>query len=295
MQYTPYRDFLAKTFPSYPKIRKLPLNGGMTCPNLDGTKSFSGCSYCNNKSFSPVWDLAKTDIITQLEKFLPPLKNKYPKAGVLAYFQPYTNTYAPASRLREIFTPVLMHPDIAGISIGTRPDCLPDETVALLAEMNQVKPIIVEVGLQTSNDKTLVAINRKHTFNEFKEAVERLHKAGLIVTTHLIVGLPHETLDDFKATAQAVKNLPIAAVKIHPLHIVCGTALAKEYADAEFELLSFEAYTEAVAEMIKILGKEIAIERFSGESPDDLLIGPSWAGERDRIIKEVEKLLSLKS
>lgn len=295
MLYTPYRDFLAQTFPSFPKVRKLPLNGGMTCPNLDGTKSFSGCSYCNNKSFSPVWDLAKTDVLIQLERFLPPLKKKYPKAGVLAYFQPYTNTYAPTARLKELFSPVLFHDDIAGIAIGTRPDCLPDETIALLAEMNQVKPIIVEVGLQTSNDKTLIAINRKHSFSEFEDAVNRLHKANLIVTTHLIVGLPGETIVDFKATAQAVKDLKIAAVKIHPLHIVCGTALAKEYANGEFELLSFESYCEAVAEMIHILGKEIAIERFSGESPDDLLIGPQWAGERDKIIREVEKLLSFMS
>ena len=293
MLYTPYRDFLAKTFPTHAKIRKLPLSGGMTCPNLDGTKSFSGCSYCNNKSFSPVWDLAKVSALNQIEQRLPSLKAKHPKAGVLAYFQPYTNTYAPASRLKEIFTPVLNHIDIAGIAIGTRPDCLPDDTIALLAEMNLVKPIIVEVGLQTSNDKTLVAINRKHTFLEFKNAVERLQQANLIVTTHLIIGLPGETLEDFKATAKAVKSLNIAAVKLHPLHIVCGTALAKEYANAEFELLSFEAYCEAAAQMIHILGKEVAIERFSGESPDEMLIGPSWAGDRERIIREVEKLLSL--
>lgn len=294
MLYTPYRDFLKQLFPTYPKIRKLPLNGGMTCPNLDGSKGNLGCTYCSNKAFSPVWDLDKTDILCQLEKFLPPLKKKYPDAGVLAYFQPYTNTYAPINKLKEVFLPILEHPEVVGIAIGTRPDCLPVETIDFLAEMNREKPIIVEVGLQTSNDETLKAVNRKHSFAEFKDAVERLHIAKLIVTTHLIVGLPHENLEDFKATAHAVKTLNVGAVKIHPLHLIKGTTMAQQYANGDFELLSFDAYCEAVAQMIRILGKGVAIERFSGENPSDLLLGPSWIAERDRIVKEVEKLLSLK-
>ena len=291
MHYKPYRDLLLELFPNYLKVRKLPLNGGMSCPNLDGTKGFSGCSYCNNRSFSPVFDQAKVSIEEQLENFVPKLRDKYPNAGILAYLQPYTNTHAPLAHLREIIDPIVKHKEIAGLAIGTRPDCLEDEKIEYLAELNRKKPIIVEIGLQTANDMTLAGINRRHTLAEFEDAVKRCQAAGLTVTTHVIVGLPGEKMDDFKRTAQVVHDLNLAAVKIHPLHIVVGTAMAQDYINKEFKLLSFEEYCEAVAEMIKIIGTDIAIERFSGESPSELLIAPDWCGERDRIIATVEKLL----
>ena len=291
MHYKPYRDLLLELFPNYLKVRKLPLNGGMSCPNLDGTKGFSGCSYCNNRSFSPVFDQAKVSIQEQLEKFVPKLRDKYPNAGILAYLQPYTNTHAPLEHLREIIDPIVKHKEIAGLAIGTRPDCLEDDKVAYLAELNQKKPIIVEIGLQTANDLTLAGINRRHTLAEFEDAVKRCQAAGLTVTTHVIVGLPGEKMEDFKRTAQVVHDMNLAAVKIHPLHIVVGTALAQDYINKEFKLLTFEEYCEAVAEMIKIIGTDIAIERFSGESPSEMLIAPDWCGERDKIIATVEKLL----
>ena len=203
MHYTPYRDLLLKIFPNYLKVRKLPLNGGMSCPNLDGTKGFSGCSYCNNRSFSPVFDQAKVSIQEQLDTFVPRLREKYPNAGILAYLQPYTNTHAPLEHLRGIIDPIIKHKEVAGLAIGTRPDCLEDEKIAYLAEMNRKKPIIVEIGLQTANDLTLA---------EFEDAVKRCQAAGLTVTTHVIVGLPGETLGDFKKTAQVVHDLHLAAV-----------------------------------------------------------------------------------
>ena len=291
MHYKPYRDLLLELFPNYLKVRKLPLNGGMSCPNLDGTKGFSGCSYCNNRSFSPVFDQAKVSICEQLEKFVPKLREKYPHAGILAYLQPYTNTHAPLEHLREIIDPIIKHKEIAGLAIGTRPDCLENEKIEYLAELNSKKPIIVEIGLQTANDLTLAGINRRHTLAEFEDAVKRCQAAGLTVTTHVIVGLPGETMDDFKHTAQVIHDLKLAAVKIHPLHIVVGTVMAQDFANREIKLLTFEEYCEAVAEMIKIIGPDIAIERFSGESPSELLIAPDWCGERDKIIATVEKLL----
>ena len=291
MHYKPYRDLLLELFPNYLKVRKLPLNGGMSCPNLDGTKGFSGCSYCNNRSFSPVFDQAKVSIQEQLEKFVPKLRDKYPNAGILAYLQPYTNTHAPLEHLKGIIDPIIKHKEIAGLAIGTRPDCLEDEKIEYLAEINGKKPIIVEIGLQTANDLTLAGINRRHTLAEFEDAVKRCQAAGLTVTTHVIVGLPGEKKDDFKRTAQVVHDMKLAAVKIHPLHIVVGTALAQDYINKEFKLLTFEEYCEAVAEMIKIIGTDIAIERFSGESPSEMLIAPDWCGERDKIIATVEKLL----
>lgn len=292
MHYTPYRELLLKVFPNYLKVRKLPLNGGMSCPNLDGTKSYSGCSYCNNRSFSPVYDLAKVSIQEQLDEFVPKLRDKYPNAGILAYLQPYTNTHAPLEHLMGIINPIIRHKEIAGLAIGTRPDCLESDKVAYLGEVNQEKPVIVEIGLQTANDMTLAAINRRHTLAEFEDAVKRCQSVGLTVTTHVIVGLPGETMEDFKRTAQVVRDLNLAAVKIHPLHIVTGTAMAQDFIAGEFKLLEFEQYCEAVAEMIKIIGTETAIERFSGESPSDMLIAPNWCGERDKIIATVEELLS---
>lgn len=292
MEYTPYRDFLKKTFPNYAKVRKLPLNAGMSCPNLDGTKGSHGCSYCNNKSFSPVFSQAKVSMQEQLQKFIPKLKAKYPNAGILAYMQPYTNTYAPLSRLKEIFDIVINNIDIAGIAIGTRPDCLEQEKVDYLAELNKQKPIIVEIGLQTANDNTLKAINRGHTLKEFEDAVVRVQAKGLIATTHVIVGLPGESIEDFCNTAHVIKELHLSAVKIHPLHIVKNTAMAIDYEKGNIKLLTFDKYCEAVAKMIQIIGTETAIERFSGESPSDLLIAPSWSGERDKIISTVQKLLS---
>ncbi len=291
MHYKPYRDLLLELFPNYLKVRKLPLNGGMSCPNLDGTKGYSGCSYCNNRSFSPVFDQAKVSIQEQLEKFVPKLRDKYPNAGILAYLQPYTNTHAPLEHLKGIIDPIIKHKEIAGLAIGTRPDCLEDEKIEYLAEINGKKPIIVEIGLQTANDLTLAGINRRHTLAEFEDAVKRCQTAGLTVTTHVIVGLPGEKMEDFKRTAQVVRDMKLAAVKIHPLHIVVGTALAQDYINKEFKLLTFEEYCEAVAEMIKIIGTDIAIERFSGESPSEMLIAPDWCGERDKIIATVEKLL----
>lgn len=291
MSYTPYRNLLLKIFPNYLKVRKLPLNGGMTCPNLDGTKGFSGCSYCNNRSFSPVFDQAKVSIQEQLEKFIPFIRHKYPHAGILAYLQPYTNTHAPLEHLRGIIDPIINHNEIAGLAIGTRPDCLEDEKIEYLAELNRKKPIIVEIGLQTANDLTLAGINRHHTLKEFEDAVMRCKAMGLIVTTHVIVGLPGESMNDFKYTAQVIHDMKLAAVKIHPLHIVVGTVMAQDYIAGEIKLLEFEEYCDAVAEMIKIIGPETAIERFSGESPSEMLLAPSWCGERDRIIAEVLKRL----
>ncbi|MDD7299996.1 TIGR01212 family radical SAM protein [Fibrobacter intestinalis] len=289
--YTTYREFLAKIFPSWKRVRKLPLNGGMSCPNLDGTRGFGGCCYCNNKSFSPVWDKAGQSVQEQMAEYLPRIRRKYKDAGILAYFQPYTNTYAPVKRLREIYEPAFASDEVVGVSIGTRPDCVPPDVMELLEYENSRKPVILELGLQTANDETLKAIGRGHSVAEFEDAVKRAHSAGLWVTSHVILGLPGETLKDFEKTAEVIRDLGISAVKIHPLHIVRDTRLAESYRRGEFELLSFEAYCEAVARFIRIVGKDVAIERFSGEAQNETLVAPDWTGDRNRIVSQVERLL----
>lgn len=289
--YTIYREFLAKIFPSWKRVRKLPLNGGMSCPNLDGTRGFGGCCYCNNKSFSPVWDKAGQSVQEQIAEYLPRIRRKYKDAGILAYFQPYTNTYAPVKRLREIYEPAFASDEVVGVSIGTRPDCLPPDVMELLEYENSRKPVILELGLQTANDETLKAIGRGHSVAEFEDAVKRAHSAGLWVTSHVILGLPGETLKDFEKTAEVIRDLEISAVKIHPLHIVRDTRLAESYRRGEFELLSFEAYCEAVARFIRIVGRDVAIERFSGEAQNETLVAPDWTGDRNKIVSQVERIL----
>ena len=289
--YTTYREFLAKIFPSWKRVRKLPLNGGMSCPNLDGTRGFGGCCYCNNKSFSPVWDKAGQSVQEQMAEYLPRIRRKYKDAGILAYFQPYTNTYAPVKRLREIYEPAFASDEVVGVSIGTRPDCVPPDVMELLEYENSRKPVILELGLQTANDETLKAIGRGHSVAEFEDAVKRAHSAGLWVASHVILGLPGETLKDFEKTAEVIRDLEISAVKIHPLHIVRDTRLAESYRRGEFELLSFEAYCEAVARFIRIVGKDVAIERFSGEAQNETLVAPDWTGDRNRIVSQVERIL----
>lgn len=289
--YTTYREFLAKIFPSWKRVRKLPLNGGMSCPNLDGTRGFGGCCYCNNKSFSPVWDKAGQSVQEQMAEYLPRIRRKYKDAGILAYFQPYTNTYAPVERLREIYEPAFASDEVVGVSIGTRPDCVPPDVMELLEYENSRKPVILELGLQTANDETLKAIGRGHSVAEFEDAVKRAHSAGLWVTSHVILGLPGETLKDFEKTAEVIRDLGISAVKIHPLHIVRDTRLAESYRRGEFELLSFEDYCEAVARFIRIVGKDVAIERFSGEAQNETLVAPDWTGDRNRIVSQVERFL----
>ncbi|WP_308603544.1 TIGR01212 family radical SAM protein [uncultured Fibrobacter sp.] len=289
--YTTYREFLAKIFPSWKRVRKLPLNGGMSCPNLDGTRGFGGCCYCNNKSFSPVWDKASLSVQEQIAEYLPKICRKYKDAGILAYFQPYTNTYAPVPRLREIYEPAFASDEVIGVSIGTRPDCVSPDVLELLEYENSRKPVILELGLQTANDETLKAIGRGHSVAEFEDAVRRAHVAGLRVTTHVILGLPGETMRDFEKTAEVIRDLGISAVKIHPLHIVRDTRLAESYRRGEFELLSFEDYCEAVARFIQIVGKDVAIERFSGEAQNETLVAPDWTGDRNRIVSQVERLL----
>ena len=273
-------------------MRKLPLSGGMSCPNLDGSNGKGGCSYCNNKSFSPVWDKASVSVQEQIAEFLPRIRRKYKDAGILAYFQPYTNTYAPVERLREIYEPAFASNEIAGVAIGTRPDCVPDDVLELLAYENSRKPVILELGLQTANEETLKVIGRGHSVSDFCEASSRAHAAGLLVSSHVILGLPGENFRDFERTAEVIRETKMSAVKIHPLHIVRGTRLAESFARKEFELLSFDDYCKAVARFIQIVGKDVAIERFSGEAQNETLIAPDWCGDRNQIVSKVEESLS---
>jgi len=270
-----YKDFLKEVFPQYERVRKVSLNAGFSCPNLDGTVGTKGCAYCNNKSFSPV-AATKLSVMEQLE-------NGIKDAGVLAYFQSYTNTHASVQKLREVFMPVILHSKVAGIAIGTRPDCLNSDIVELLAELNRIKPIIVEIGVQTANNKTLKNINRNHTAECTCTAALLCKNSELLITAHIIIGLPGEGMKDFANTAKLVGDCKFSAVKIHPLHIVKGTKFAEDFAQGKIELLSMDDYCKAAAGFIRIVQPTVAIERVSAESPADILVAPAWCGQREKI------------
>jgi radical SAM protein (TIGR01212 family) len=270
-----YKDFLKEVFPQYERVRKVVLNAGFSCPKLDGTIGRGGCAYCNNKSFSLV-AATELSVMEQLERGIK-------DSGVLAYFQSYTNTHASVQKLREIFTPVILHSKVAGIAIGTRPDCLNSNVVELLAELNSIKPLIVEIGVQTANDKTLKNINRNHTAECTRTAALLCKNSGLLTTAHIIIGLPGEDAGDFANTAKLVGDCKFSAVKIHPLHIVKGTGFAEEYERGKIKLMSMDDYCRVAAEIIRIVQPAVAIERVSAESPTDMLVAPTWCGQRKKI------------
>jgi len=273
-----YKDFLKEVFPQCERVRKVSLYAGFSCPNIDGTIGKEGCAYCNNKSFSPVAE-TEISIMEQLEIGMKNAK----ASGIVAYFQSYTNTHAPVQKLREIFMPVILHSKVAGLAIGTRPDCLNSDVVNLLAELNSIKPLIVEIGVQSANNKTLKSINRNHTAECARAAALLCKNSKLLTTAHIIIGLPGEGTEDFASTAKLVGDCKFSSVKIHPLHIVKGTRFAEEYAQGKIELMSMDDYCKVAAEVIRIVQPDVAIERVSAEAPEYMLVAPAWCRQREKI------------
>jgi len=299
--YRTYREYLTERFPGLRHVRKVTIDAGFTCPNLDGTKGRGGCNYCDNRSFSPAMSLRGESIRQQLDLQIPRIRTKFPAAGIIAYYQAYTNTYAPVEVLAQVYTPALEHSEVVGLSIGTRPDCLDDNILEYLCQVSRIKPLMLEIGLQTAKDISLAAMGRGHLRADFEDCLVRCtHKImqeralgfpGFDLGTHLIVGLGGESIADFEATARCVAQFPFLAVKIHPLHIVRGTRLAQQWERGEVSMLSFEDYCQGVASIMRILPKSIAIERFTGDAPGDSLLAPPWCGDRNAIVKRVEEIL----
>lgn len=277
-----YKSFLGEIFPMQSKVRKIPVHGGMTCPNLDGKKGTKGCVYCDNKSFSPAAE-SEVHVSLQIEAYLECTARvgfKY-----LAYFQPFSNTYGTVEILKEKFTSALLFEDVIGLCVGTRPDCLDEEKLDMIMNLQKAynKPIIIELGLQSGHDETLKKINRGHTTHEFLSMVSQIRERGLNWTTHVILGLPGETTGHMLETAKLIGALNPGAVKIHPIHVVKDTVLAEWYAEGSFTPLSFEEYINILTQFLEVLSPHTAIERFSGDALGDALIAPDWVGDRVRI------------
>jgi hypothetical protein len=274
--YKDYSDYLAEIFDG--KVQKLSIDADFGCPNRDGTIGTGGCTYCNNRTFSPDFAKRKLDVSGQLAAGKKFFARKYPSMRYLAYFQSYTNTYDSPERLMQLYREALAVDDVVGLIIGTRPDCMPDELLEGLKELNTTQPVFIEYGAESSHNRTLELINRCHTWEQTIDAVKRTADAGLHVGLHLIMGLPGETTEMMLETIDRINELPVQTIKLHQLQIIRGTKLARDIADGLYSVTDFtvEQYIDLCCEVIRRLRKGIAIERFVSQSPANMLISPRW-------------------
>ena len=273
------------------KVYKVTLNGGMSCPNRDGKIGTRGCIFCSAGGSGDFAADAALSITDQIESQISILSQKRPIHKYIAYFQAYTNTYAPVEYLEKIFTEAISHPKIVALSIGTRPDCLSPEIVALLSRLNKQKPVWIELGLQTIHDKTLHAIRSGFTLSQFEQAVSDLHKRNIPVITHLILGLPGETKEDMLSSVRYVGSLPVTGIKLQLLHILKGTDLGTAYMADPFPLFTLEEYCDLIADCIALLPPEIVIHRLTGDGPRNLLLAPLWSTDKKRVLNTIQKCL----
>lgn len=273
------------------KVYKLSLDGGFTCPNRDGTVSTGGCIFCSALGGGEFAERG-TDVSTQLKKAKKRVEAKIKTGKYIAYFQSFTNTYAPAERLKKLFYAAIEPDYIVGLNIATRPDCLPESTVQLLAELNKIKPVTVELGLQTADDAVAEYINRGYKTNIYADAVSRLKIAGLEVITHIIIGLPG---DDPVTTTRFAVACGTDGVKFHLLHILKNTRLAEEYECGRVEALSLEAYAEILKDCIAVLPGEIVVHRITGDGAKKDLIAPLWSADKKKTLNFLNKYLKEKA
>ncbi len=272
--YNDYGTWIRRQFPY--RVQKISIDAGFTCPNRDGRISTGGCIYCDNRTFNPSYCQRRHSVTQQLEEGKRFFAHKYPDMKYLAYFQAFTNTYAPLSQLKALYEEALQVDDIVGIAIGTRPDCVSDELLDYLAELNQRTFVLVEYGIESANNDTLLRINRGHSFEQSQEAIQRTHQRGLLTGAHIILGLPGEDAAESLRQASIISSLPIDILKIHQMQIIRGTRLAEEFAANPFHIYTVDEYIKLIAEYIQRLRPDLILERFVSQSPKELLIAPHW-------------------
>ena len=272
-----YNDFGSWIRTKFPyKVQKISIDAGFSCPNRDGRVGVGGCIYCDNRTFNPSYCMGSKNITDQLNAGKQFFAAKYPEMKYLAYFQAYTNTYAKVELLREMYEEALRVKDVVGIVIGTRPDCVSDELLDYLEELNRHTFVLVEYGIESANDETLKRINRGHDFACCRDAVERTHARGILTGGHIIIGLPGEDAEESLRQAPVISSLPLDILKIHQMQIIKGTRLAQEYAEHPFHVYTVEEYIDVIVRYIRLLRKDLVLERFVSQSPKDLLIAPKW-------------------
>ncbi len=270
------------------KLYKLALDGGFTCPNRDGTLGSRGCIFCLGGS-GAFAEKPRESVTEQIERAKARVEKKNPGGKYIAYFQSYTNTYGPPEKLERLFTEAISHPDVAALSVGTRPDCLPKETVELLSRLNRIKPVWVELGLQTVHEKTAEYIRRGYPLSVYDDAVLRLKAAGLYVVTHMIIGLPGETPEMIYETAKHIGKSGADGIKLQLLHVLKGTDLEHDWREGKFETLSMEEYIEILEGCVRRLPPNMTIHRLTGDGDKKSLIAPLWSADKKRVLNTINE------
>ena len=275
------------------KVYKLSLDGGFTCPNRDGTLGDRGCIFCSGAGSGEFAEKCRGSIAEQMGNAMQRVKSKNKDGKYIAYFQSFTNTYAPTEYLRKLYFEAIEPDYVVGLAVGTRPDCLGDDVIVLLAQINKIKPVSVELGLQTTHEETVQYIRRGYPTDVYVDAVRRLKAAGLEVVTHIILGLPGETVDMMVETTRQAVMAGTDGVKFHMLHVLRGTDLEKDYAAGKFEVMSLEEYGEILKKCISVLPEHIIIHRVTGDGAKKDLIAPLWSGDKKRVLNYLHKVLEM--
>ncbi len=289
MKYTTLNSYLKERFGC--KVYKLAIDGGFTCPNRDGTLGTRGCIFCSKGGSGEFAQSSKLNITEQLEKGKALVENKTKDGKYIAYFQAFTNTYAPVSELRKKYYEAVEHPDTVALSIATRPDCLPDGVLELIKDINQIKPVFVELGLQSIHKKTSDYIRRGYELEVYDKALEKLHNIGVNVVTHLIIGLPGETEKDMLESVEYVCRVT-DGIKLQLLHVLDGTDLAEEYRQGRVKTLSLEEYADIIKKCVEIIPESVVIHRLTGDGAKKDLIAPLWSADKKTVLNTINKTLS---
>lgn len=290
MEYLSFNKYLKDKFGQ--KVYKISLDGGFTCPNRDGKTGTRGCIFCSKGGSGDFAESREMSITKQIESGKKKVEKKIKSGKYIAYFQAFTNTYAPVEMLRQKYEEAINHSDIVALSIATRPDCLGDDVLRLLDEMNKIKPVFVELGLQTIHQKSAKYIRRGYDLNVYDKAVRDLKKIGVNVVVHVILGLPNESENDMLETVKYVCESGANGIKLQLLHVIDGTDLAKDYEKGLFKTLEFDEYVNLIVKCVKIIPKDIVIHRLTGDGAKKDLIAPLWSADKKRVLNAINKALS---
>ncbi len=290
MKYYSFNQYLKDTFGC--KVYKISINAGFTCPNRDGKIDTRGCIFCSKGGSGDFAEDAELSITEQIESGKKRVEKKIKSGKYIAYFQAFTNTYAPIETLKSKFYEAMEHPDIVALSIATRPDCLPDEVTALLKELNCIKPVFVELGLQTIHEKTADYIRRGYTLDVYDTALQKLKEAGINVVTHIILGLPNETKEDMLNSVDYVCKAGTDGIKLQLLHILKKTDLADEYFNGKVNTLTLDEYIDIIKDCVKIIPNNVVIHRLTGDGAKKDLIAPLWSADKKTVLNKINKALS---
>ncbi|OIP61241.1 MAG: TIGR01212 family radical SAM protein [Nitrospirae bacterium CG_4_9_14_3_um_filter_53_35] len=276
------------------RVHKIPVHAGMTCPNRDGTLGAGGCAYCGPSGSASAWNDPDQPVVRQVSKGMEIARSRFHAEKFIAYFQPFTNTYAPVRRLQRLWDEALRVPNVVGLSVGTRPDCLPEPVLDLFSSYQDRLPYLcLEIGLQSAHDRTLREIRRGHDFACFKDAVSRAQARGIPICAHVILGLPGESEQEMMETVQAVLDMGIQGIKLHHLHIIKGAPLEQEYIQGRVRLFEMEEYVRLVCRILDGIGGRMVIHRFMGEAPGDLLVAPLWTRRKGEVLNAIYRELNL--